>query len=165
MIVASNIDEKTLKRDGVCAASLPTTMGIVAGFLVQNALKHLLQFGDVTNYLGYSALTDFFPTMNLKPNPNCDDAHCRLRQKEAALRPKKQIKKEVVKDEGPIHEDNEWGISLVDESGPESRQVEITKGVTLAYTLPNEDVGDNNKQSNVNNDISLEELMAQMKNI
>ena len=29
------IDESTLKRDGVCAASLPTTMGIVAGFLVQ----------------------------------------------------------------------------------------------------------------------------------
>lgn len=33
LVVASNIDEKTLKRDGVCAASLPTTMGIVAGFL------------------------------------------------------------------------------------------------------------------------------------
>ena len=39
LVVASNIDEKTLKRDGVCAASLPTTMGIVAGFLVQNTLK------------------------------------------------------------------------------------------------------------------------------
>ena len=39
LVVASNIDEKTLKRDGVCAASLPTTMGIVAGFLVQNVLK------------------------------------------------------------------------------------------------------------------------------
>ncbi|QQP40288.1 Ubiquitinlike modifieractivating enzyme 5like, partial [Caligus rogercresseyi] len=38
LVVASNIDEKTLKRDGVCAASLPTTMGIVAGFLVQNTL-------------------------------------------------------------------------------------------------------------------------------
>ncbi|CAG2183198.1 unnamed protein product, partial [Oppiella nova] len=33
LVVASNIDEKTLKKDGVCAASLPTTMGIVAGFL------------------------------------------------------------------------------------------------------------------------------------
>ena len=39
LVVATGIDEKTLKRDGVCAASLPTTMGIVAGFLVQNALK------------------------------------------------------------------------------------------------------------------------------
>jgi hypothetical protein len=47
LIVASGIDEKTLKRDGVCAASLPTTMGIVAGLLVQNALKYMLQFGQV----------------------------------------------------------------------------------------------------------------------
>lgn len=39
LVVASNIDEKTLKKDGVCAASLPTTMGVVAGFLVQNTLK------------------------------------------------------------------------------------------------------------------------------
>lgn len=42
LVVASNIDEKTLKREGVCAASLPTTMGIVAGFLVQNTLKYVV---------------------------------------------------------------------------------------------------------------------------
>ena len=46
LVVASGIDERTLKREGVCAASLPTTMGIVAGLLVQNALKHLLGFGQ-----------------------------------------------------------------------------------------------------------------------
>ena len=45
LVVASGIDEKTLKREGVCAASLPTTMGIVAGMLVQNTLKYLLRFG------------------------------------------------------------------------------------------------------------------------
>lgn len=39
LVVASQIDEKTLKREGVCAASLPTTMGIVAGMLAQNCLK------------------------------------------------------------------------------------------------------------------------------
>ena len=39
LVVATNTDEKTLKREGVCAASLPTTMGIVAGLLVQNTLK------------------------------------------------------------------------------------------------------------------------------
>ena len=50
------IDEKTLKREGVCAASLPTTMGIVAGFLVQNVLKYLLNFGTVSSYLG-----EFYP--------------------------------------------------------------------------------------------------------
>lgn len=41
------IDERTLKREGVCAASLPTTMGIIAGLLVQNTLKYLLNFGQV----------------------------------------------------------------------------------------------------------------------
>ena len=39
LIVATGIDEKTLKRDGVCAASLPTTMGMTAGLLSQNVLK------------------------------------------------------------------------------------------------------------------------------
>lgn len=48
LIVASGIDEKTLKRANVCAASLPTTMGIVAGLLVQNTLKFLLRFGDTS---------------------------------------------------------------------------------------------------------------------
>lgn len=47
LIVASGLDEKTLKREGVCAASLPTTMGLVASLLVQNSLKWLLQFGEV----------------------------------------------------------------------------------------------------------------------
>lgn len=47
LVVASGIDERTLKREGVCAASLPTTMGIVAGLLVQNTLKCLLEFGQV----------------------------------------------------------------------------------------------------------------------
>lgn len=77
LVVAENIDEKTLKREGVCAASLPTTMGIVAGMLVQNTLKYLLGFGEVSDYLGYNALIDFFPKMALKPNTTCDDSFCR----------------------------------------------------------------------------------------
>ena len=50
LVVASGIDERTLKREGVCAASLPTTMGIIAGLLVQNTLKHLLGFGQVLSH-------------------------------------------------------------------------------------------------------------------
>ena len=50
LVVASGIDERTLKREGVCAASLPTTMGIVAGLLVQNTLKYLLHFGQVRGF-------------------------------------------------------------------------------------------------------------------
>lgn len=48
-------------------------MGIVAGMLVQNTLKYLLNFGEVSSYLGYNALIDFFPKMVLRPNPQCDD--------------------------------------------------------------------------------------------
>ena len=63
-------------------ASLPTTMGMVAGMLVQNALKQLLKFGQVwgvrrfffclfstadivcvqpSYYLGYNSMSSFFP--------------------------------------------------------------------------------------------------------
>ncbi|XP_028128885.1 ubiquitin-like modifier-activating enzyme 5 [Diabrotica virgifera virgifera] len=164
LIVASNIDESTLKRDGVCAASLPTTMGIIAGFLVQNTLKYLLQFGQVTNYLGYSALTDFFPTMSLKPNPNCEDSHCRSRQRDFALKPKPEIAVEA-KEEKPVHEDNEWGISLVDESLDVKEEVDIAQGVQLAYTLPNQNVVEECEEATAANEISLDELMSKLKDI
>ena len=117
LIVASGIDEKTLKRDGVCAASLPTTMGIVAGFLVQNTLKKLLQFGKVSHYLGYNAMDDFFPSMALKPNPRCDDGNCVKRQKEweenERLKPQIQVVEE--EEDKVTHEDNEWHIELVED--------------------------------------------------
>ena len=171
LVVASNIDEKTLKREGVCAASLPTTMGIVAGFLVQNTLKYLLSFGQTTHYLGYSALTDFFPTMQLKPNTGCDDSFCKERQKEVAARPKPEISLEssVVEDE-IVHEDNEWGISLVDETPADSsvetqsKPIGLAEGVNVAYDLPSSNEVSSGPTVQ-DTDISLEQLMAQMKKI
>ncbi|KAL3318277.1 Ubiquitin-like modifier-activating enzyme 5 [Cichlidogyrus casuarinus] len=82
MIVSMGVDEKTLKREGVCAASLPTTMAMVSSLLVQNTLKWLLEFGHVSSYVGYNALRDHFHHQDLKPNPECDDKFCRQRQKE-----------------------------------------------------------------------------------
>ena len=73
LVVAEALDEKKIRREGVCAASLPTTMGIIAGFLSQNTLKHLLQFGEVSKVLGYNAFTDFFPQYPILPNSNCSD--------------------------------------------------------------------------------------------
>lgn len=126
LVVASGIDEKTLKREGVCAASLPTTMGIVAGLLVQNTLKYLLKFGSVSPYLGYSALTDFFPTYTVKANPECDDSFCVKRQKEYLARKELERKQQEESNRNQntdetsepeiVHESNDWGISLVDES-------------------------------------------------
>eukprot|EP00898_Chlorokybus_atmophyticus_P008516 jgi/Chlat1/8666/Chrsp87S08048 len=128
LVVASGIDEKTLKREGVCAASLPTTMGIVAGFLVQNALKYLLKFGTVSPYLGYTALTDFFPRYEMKPNPQCTNHACLERQAEhqaresspeavearaaAATAAAAAAAEEAAK---PLHESNEWSISVVED--------------------------------------------------
>ncbi|XP_049858706.1 ubiquitin-like modifier-activating enzyme 5 [Schistocerca gregaria] len=171
LVVASNIDEKTLKREGVCAASLPTTMGIVAGFLVQNTLKYLLGFGQVTYYLGYSALQDFFPVMKLRPNPSCEDNFCRKRQQEEAAKPQTANAEECIEkhsQENVVHEDNEWGICLIDETNTEEQDKSEVKvdlgfvsGVKPAYTLPADD--DSNTPAVGDTDASLEELMAQMK--
>ncbi|XP_024531735.1 ubiquitin-like modifier-activating enzyme 5 isoform X1 [Selaginella moellendorffii] len=122
-VVASGIDERTLKREGVCAASLPTTMGIVAGLLVQSTLKYLLEFGQVSRYLGYSALKDFFPTMEMKPNTQCTNAACVERQHEYvkkkperdALARAKAEADRAVQDVAPLHEDNEWNITVMDD--------------------------------------------------
>ncbi|KAM3960866.1 ubiquitin-like activating enzyme 5 [Aphomia sociella] len=170
LVVASKIDEKTLKREGVCAASLPTTMGIVAGFLVQNTLKYLLEFGTVSHYLGYSALTDFFPTMSLKPNPQCDDRHCLQRQAEARARPAVELATEVKEDDAPLHTDNEWGISLLDENTPEdddASDLNLVDGVEVAYSIP---VDNSTPESSTGgavaaSELSLEELMQQMKSM
>ncbi|XP_048510366.1 ubiquitin-like modifier-activating enzyme 5 isoform X2 [Athalia rosae] len=169
LVVAANIDEKTLKRDGVCAASLPTTMGIVAGFLVQNTLKYLLNFGTTSFYLGYNAMSDFFPTLALKPNPHCDDRYCRQRQQEFRAKPKEIVVEKVEVDDTPLHEDNEWGISLIDETVPdvtEDTLIRTDVGVRQAYSLP---VRTNETEPattvSESSGPSLEELMAQMKSI
>ncbi|CAH8568450.1 unnamed protein product [Schistosoma turkestanicum] len=82
LIVASGLDEKSLKREGVCAASLPTTMALVSSLLVQNTLKYLLKFGEVSSYLGYGAAKDSFYRVSLKANPDCADSWCSQRQTE-----------------------------------------------------------------------------------
>ncbi|XP_067910538.1 ubiquitin-like modifier-activating enzyme 5 isoform X1 [Heterodontus francisci] len=171
LVVAANIDEKTLKREGVCAASLPTTMGVVAGLLVQNVLKYLLGFGSVSYYLGYNAMQDFFPTMAMKPNPNCDDRSCRHQQEEykkkEATRPKQQL---VEEDEQIVHESNDWGIELVSEMSKEELKAasgpvpDLPEGITVAYTVPDKEEGTETIGDTVQEtEQSLEELMAAMK--
>lgn len=170
LIVASSIDEKTLKRDGVCAASLPTTMGVVAGFLVQNVLKYLLKFGKVSNYLGYNALEDFFPAMTLKPNPECDDSLCRKHQKEFALRKKDEpVVVETIQEKKVVHEENNWGICLVSETEEQGdakveQSAELVKGVKLAYDKPPVIEDDDSNCVDVNEQ-SLEDLMSQLKSL
>lgn len=44
--------------------------------------RYLLKFGTVSYYLGYNAMQDFFPTMAMKANPQCNDSFCRTQQEE-----------------------------------------------------------------------------------
>lgn len=46
------------------------------------SFRYLLKFGTVSYYLGYNAMQDFFPTMAMKANPQCNDSHCREQQEE-----------------------------------------------------------------------------------
>jgi ubiquitin-like modifier-activating enzyme 5 len=68
--------EATIKREGVCAASLPTTMGIIAGFLSQATLKFLLNFGLLSYCLSYNAQSDFFSSYKIAINPECKEPSC-----------------------------------------------------------------------------------------
>lgn len=144
LVVAKQIKE--VKRENVCAASLPTTMGITAGFLVQNVLKYLLGFGKVSYYLGYSAMTDFFPTMVLRPNVACSNGACVQRQQEfqcllssdAEVRRRYEImmnngeipeSEEDVRNEQVEHADNEWGIeTVVDDQNEEVTTIDQCVG-------------------------------------
>ncbi|KAJ8320602.1 hypothetical protein KUTeg_002189, partial [Tegillarca granosa] len=114
LVVATNTDEKTLKREG------------------------------------YNALQDFFPSMAMKPNPQCDDRNCQKQQaeyqKREALKPKVEVKEK--KEEEVVHEDNEWQIELVSETTEEEST--SAEGTDDSATV------DTSGQS-------LEELMKQMQ--
>ncbi|KHJ40715.1 ThiF family protein [Trichuris suis] len=165
LVVASKIDERTLKKDGVCAASLPTTMGVIAGLLVQNVLKCLLGFGKVSYYLGYNSLDDYFPSYVLKPNQTCDDRHCRRRQEEykteraslpAAVKPEPE---EVV-----VQRDNPWGIEVMADATPAlDTAKEVAPGLQYAYEPAEQVSQDGEKEDVAQGKESLEELMKRMK--
>lgn len=123
-------NEDTIKREGVCAASLPTTMGITAGFMAQNALKLLLEFGDLAFCLSYNARMDFFQNYKILPNPECKDKECRKKQEEKKgkegfleKREKKMKEKENKEKIKVLHQENEWGIEVI--QNIEEPQVEI----------------------------------------
>ena len=42
----------------------------------------MLSFGEVSVFLGYTAMSDFFPRYEIKPNPQCENQWC-LKAQEA----------------------------------------------------------------------------------
>ncbi|KAL7191703.1 hypothetical protein ACSBR2_023732 [Camellia fascicularis] len=172
LVVASGVDERTLKREGVCAASLPTTMGVVAGLLVQNTLKYLLKFGYVSPYLGYNALKDYFPTMEMKPNPQCSNIACLERQNEYILaKPARDAaakakKEEASEPECPIHDDNEWNISVLDDSEVLTTDVKssdaLPEGLVRELPIADEFQKASAHQDTTNSMDDLEDLRKQL---
>eukprot|EP00912_Choanoflagellata_sp_UC4_P000818 UC4_evm7s507 len=134
LVVASGIDERTLKREGVCAASLPTTMGMVAGMLVQNALKFLLDFGEVK--------------WQMKPNPGCEQQWCIKRQREYYELHKDDVAEVKEEEEKDVEHEETFGIEVVDEFIPEATITEVAPGIELAYEKPKvESDGEDAKQT------------------
>lgn len=131
-------NEANIKREGVCAASLPTTMGITAGLMAQNALKLLLEFGELAFCLSYNARLDFFNNYKISPNPECKDGGCLDRQKEKSdvegflkkLEKKKIKTAEENNMKKKIHEENEWGIELVKEKEETKNEQTDKKEIT-----------------------------------
>ena len=156
-------------------------MGIVAGFLVQNTLKYLLKFGQVTRYLGYNALLDFFPTMSMKPNQSCDDSFCRTRQGEyqkrkaaedaKELERKKSEETSTVKTEKKANVPNKWGIVCVEESEDVEEKTEVAPGIRLAYAAASDKKSDEQASEELTSESvpeteeSLDDLMKQLKSL
>lgn len=156
-------------------------MGIVAGFLVQNTLKYLLKFGQVTRYLGYNALLDFFPTMSMKPNQSCDDSFCRTRQSEyqkrkaaedaKELERKKSEEANAVKVEKKPNVPNKWGIVCVEESEDVEEKTEVAPGIRLAYAAASAKTTDQASEEPATTETvpeteeSLDDLMKQLKSL
>ncbi|KAK4401096.1 Ubiquitin-like modifier-activating enzyme 5 [Sesamum angolense] len=99
-----------------CFACAPP-LGVVAGLLVQNTLKYLLKFGNVTPYLKEYILA--------KP------------ARVAAARAKMEA--EAFVEPECLHADNEWNISVVDDSDPHSNASSGALPEGLVHELPSAD--------------------------
>ncbi|GFE53145.1 ubiquitin-like modifier-activating enzyme 5 [Babesia ovis] len=157
-IVAVKGDESTIKRPDVCTASLPTTMGVVAGLLAHNALKHLLQFGQTTKLLTYNSLQDYFPSYSIGCNPECNEKYCIQRQEE------KRAEREALEAESKAatnpedepcieHESNEYNITVVSDD------------VSGLNNIPSQQSSNTLYKPAPAEKLSLKELRERLKNI
>lgn len=91
---------------------------------------------------------------------------CRQRQQEFQARPKDNTPVEEEKVVEVTHEENDWGIELVSENEKETSPASTvpSSGLKLAYE-PSRHVHSDTEQTVVATEESLEDLMAQMKNI
>lgn len=112
--------------------------------------RYTLDFGEVSYYLGYNAMKDFFPTWPMNPNPQCTNNACRNLQQQYKgwTRP---VRDQAKTEKKVVHEDNEWGIELTNESAP-VKEVESgpSAGLQYEYDKPNTQVRTINPTENQN---------------
>ena len=122
-------------------------------------------------YVGYSALEDFFPSWEIKPNEQCEDKHCVLRQKEFRANPVSRKRDFLTKPEStdaPVHEES-FGIEMVEETAPADLADDtlVTTGLRMEYAHEGrKDTTDHASGDDVEDaGESLDVLMAKMKNL
>eukprot|EP00514_Thraustochytrium_sp_LLF1b_P013618 CAMPEP_0184545108 /NCGR_PEP_ID=MMETSP0199_2-20130426/4076_1 /TAXON_ID=1112570 /ORGANISM="Thraustochytrium sp., Strain LLF1b" /LENGTH=860 /DNA_ID=CAMNT_0026939369 /DNA_START=49 /DNA_END=2631 /DNA_ORIENTATION=+ len=128
--------EVLLNREGVCAASLPTTMGVIAGMLGQNALKFLLKFGQISYCQSYNALNNFFPPSIVYPSTSCSLEACQKRQEEyyGQWQPQLDDSNTGEPDDAQVqHAENTWGIEKVPLEEAEHQNYPDTQDNEFAY--------------------------------
>lgn len=140
--------------DRTCAASLPTTTSIIAGLLVNNILKYFLKFGEVSPFLGYHMIDDYFPKYPILPNEDCNDKWCIKRQKQ----------KEAYK--------NQFKSKYVQESNKQSFQTQNISNNTdyLDFEIIESNNNDQSIDYNQNliqdlNNLSINELMDKLHHL
>lgn len=105
----------------------------------------------------------------MKPNPQCENEHCVQAQEQHKLwlldNPV-EISTEP-QEKKPVHEDNEWGISVVDNSEEDaspSPSMEAPPGTSYAFERSNETVALEDTVQ-VDDEEDLSSLMSQLASL
>lgn len=69
-------------------------------------------------------------------------------------------------EEEVVHEENEWNICVVDETETVEENLEVTQGLKFSYAAPEvENEPETEQETAATSEVSLEELMRQMKSL
>lgn len=104
----------------------------------------MLGFGETSYYLGYTAMTDFFPRYMMKPNPNCDNQRCCVASSnhQQWLKDNPQVQKEKKVEKKDSDFVNEYGIEIIDSSEPIDSSLLVQEGIMFAYDPQKEKAND-----------------------
>jgi ubiquitin-like modifier-activating enzyme 5 len=135
---------------------------------------------QVTQYLGYSSLKDFFPTMDIKPNPGCINLLCGQRQAEWAVgAAERAVAAAAAAAEeaaeaaaaGPLHDSNDWGIEVMPDAADvatlqQAQQQALPEG--LQFSMPSGGGMDDEQlrqEAVQDTEEGLDDLMAQLEQL